>query len=54
MDLKTGYANQILKIQIDTVEAAQTLVDVDVRIARTQIGNAEIDRQSIKLITDSN
>lgn len=46
---KLDTQNQILKIQIDTVEAAQTLVDVDVRIARTQIGNAEIDRQSNKI-----
>lgn len=41
---KLGVTNDVLKIQIDTVKAAQELVDVDLRIARTKVDGAQIDR----------
>lgn len=46
---KLDTANSILKIQIDTIQAAQELVDVDLRIARTRINIAETDRASNKI-----
>ncbi len=41
---KLGVTNDVLKIQIDTVKAAQELIDVDLRIARTKVDGAQIDR----------
>ena len=41
---KLGVTNDVLKIQIDTVKAAQELIDVDLRMARTKVDGAQIDR----------
>lgn len=46
---KMDVANQVLKIQIDTVRAAQELVGIDIKIARTKIDNAEVERTMNKI-----
>jgi hypothetical protein len=51
---KLNMANAILEIQIQTVETAQELVDIDVKIARTKldIANTERDIAKIGLMND--
>lgn len=50
MDIqKLDVANEILKIQIGTVEKAQELIDIDLRIAKTKIDIAETGRAINKI-----
>jgi hypothetical protein len=46
---KLDMANDILRIQIETVETAQELLDIDLKIARTRVDIAETNRAIAKI-----
>lgn len=46
---RLNMANEILRIQIETIETAQELLDIDLKIARTRVDIAETERSIAKL-----
>jgi len=46
---KLDVANEILRIQIETVAAAQELVDIDLRISRAKVDIADTNRSIAKI-----